>query len=108
MDAGYLISGSSALTKSSLNIWKFMVHILFKPGLENFEQYFASMWGECNCVVDWILSHCPYLGLEWNLAFSSPVATTEFSKFAGLFSEALSQYHLLGFEIARLEFHHLH
>ena len=43
MDAGYLISGSSALSKSSLNIWKFMVHILFKPGLENFEQYFASM-----------------------------------------------------------------
>ena len=44
---GNLISGSSAFLKSSLNIWKFMVHILLKPGLENFEHYFASMWDEC-------------------------------------------------------------
>ena len=42
-DVGNLISGSSAFTKSSLNIWKFMIHILLKPGLENFEHYFASM-----------------------------------------------------------------
>ena len=42
MDAGNLISGSSAFSKSSLNIWKFMVHILLKAGLENFEHYFAS------------------------------------------------------------------
>ena len=40
---GSLISGSSAFSKSSLNIWKFMVHILLKPGLENFENYFTSM-----------------------------------------------------------------
>ena len=39
MDAGNLISGSSAFSKSSLNIWKFSVHILLKPGLENFEHY---------------------------------------------------------------------
>ena len=42
-DVGNLISGSSALSKSSLTIWKFMVHILLKPGLENFEHYFASV-----------------------------------------------------------------
>ena len=42
-DVGNLISGSSAFSKSSLNIWKFSVHILLKPGLENFEHYFASM-----------------------------------------------------------------
>ena len=42
-DVGNLISGSSAFSKSSLNIWKFIVHILLKPGLENFEHYFASM-----------------------------------------------------------------
>ena len=42
-DVGNLISGSSAFTKSSLNIWKFMVHLLLKPGLENFEHYFASV-----------------------------------------------------------------
>ena len=43
MDVGNFISGSSAFSKSNLNIWKFMVHILLKPGLENFEHYFASM-----------------------------------------------------------------
>ena len=42
-DVGTLISGSSAFSKSSLNIWKFTVHILSKPGLEDFEHYFASM-----------------------------------------------------------------
>ena len=42
-DVGNLISGSSAFPKSSLNIWKFMVHILLKTGLENFEHYFASV-----------------------------------------------------------------
>ena len=43
MGVGNLISGSSAFSKSSLNPWKFMVHILLKPGLENFEHYFASV-----------------------------------------------------------------
>ena len=42
-DVGNLISGSSAFSKSSLNIWKFSVHVLLKPSLENFEHYFASM-----------------------------------------------------------------
>ena len=42
-DVGNLISGSSAFSQSSLNIWKFTVRVLLKPGLENFEQYFASM-----------------------------------------------------------------
>ena len=48
------------------------------------------------------------LGVEWKLTFSSPVATAEFSRFAGVLSVALSQHHLLGFEIAQLEFHHLY
>ena len=43
-DVGNLISGSSALSKSRLNIWKFLVHIPLKPGLENFEHYIASVW----------------------------------------------------------------
>ena len=42
-DVGNLISGSSAFAKSSLNIWEFMIHILLKPSLENFEHYFANM-----------------------------------------------------------------
>ena len=43
IDVGNLISGSSAFSKSRLNIWKFMVHVLLKPGLENFEHYFTSV-----------------------------------------------------------------
>ena len=46
-----LISGSSAFSKSSLNIWKFMDNVLLKPGLENFEHYFASVGDESNCTV---------------------------------------------------------
>ena len=42
-DVGNLISGSSAFSKASLNIWKFTVHVLLKPGLENFEHYFTSI-----------------------------------------------------------------
>ena len=42
-DVGHLISGSSAFSKSSLNIWEFLVHVLLKPSLDNFENYFASM-----------------------------------------------------------------
>ena len=52
-DVGNLISGSSAFSESSLNIWKFTVHILLKPGLENFEHYFTSKWDEFNCMVVW-------------------------------------------------------
>ena len=52
-DVGNLISGSCAFSKTSLNIWKFTVHILLKPGLGNFEHYFAGMWDEHNCAVVW-------------------------------------------------------
>ena len=52
-DVGNLISGSSVFSKSNLNIWKFTVHILLKPGLETFENYFASVWDECNCAAVW-------------------------------------------------------
>ena len=51
MDVGNFISGSYVFSKSRLNIWKFIVHVLLKPGLENFKHYFASMLDECNCVV---------------------------------------------------------
>ena len=50
-DVGNLISGSSAFSKTSLKIRKFMVHVLLKHGLENFERYFTSMCDECNCAV---------------------------------------------------------
>ena len=52
-DVGNLISSSSVFSKSSLSIRKFTVHMLLKPGLENFEDYFASVWDECDCAVVW-------------------------------------------------------
>ena len=71
-DVGNLISVSSAFTKSSLNIWKFSVHVLLKPGLENFEHYFASMWDECNCVAVWELFGIAFLW-DWNENWPFPV-----------------------------------
>ena len=63
-DVGNLIFGSSACSKSSLNIWKFMVHVLLKPGVETFEHYFTSMWDECNCAVVWAFFGVAFL---WDL-----------------------------------------
>ena len=71
-DVGNLISGSSAFSKTSLNIWKFMVHILLKPGLENFEHYFTSMWDECNCAVVWAFFGIAFLW-DWNENWPFPV-----------------------------------
>ena len=64
-DVFNLISVSSAFSKSSLNIWKFMVHILLKPGLEKLEHYFASVWDECNCSVVWTFLGIAFLW-DWN------------------------------------------
>ena len=64
-EVGNLISGSSAFSKTSLNIRKFTVHILLKPGLENFEHYFTSVWDECNCTVVWAISGIAFL-CDWN------------------------------------------
>ena len=71
-DVGNLISGSSAFSKFSLNIWKFMVHGLLKPGLENFEHYFTSVWGECNCAVVWAFFGIAFLW-DWNENWPFPV-----------------------------------
>ena len=78
--------------KSSLNIWKFTVHEMLKPGLENFQHYFASVWDKCKCAVVWAFFSIAFLW-DWheNWFFSSPVAPAEFSKFAGILSAALSQ-----------------
>jgi len=71
-DVGNLISGSSAFSKSSLNIWKFTVHILLMHGLEKFEHYFASVWYECNCVVVWAFFGTAFLW-DWNENWPFPV-----------------------------------
>ena len=61
MDVGNLISGSPTFSKSSFYTWKSSVHVLLKPGLENFEHYFASMWDECNCAVVWTFFRIAFL-----------------------------------------------
>ena len=63
MIVGNLTSASSAFSKTRLNIWKFTVHILPKPGLENVEHYFVSMWDDCNCVVVWTFLALPFFGI---------------------------------------------
>ena len=108
-DVGNLISGSSAFSKSSLNIWKFTVHVLLKHGLENFEHYFTSVWVECNCVVVWAFFGIAFFW-DWNENWPFPVLwpLLSFPNFSGILRAALSQHHLLGYEIAQLEFYHLH
>ena len=61
VNVGNLISGSSSFSKTSLNIWKFLVHVLLKPHLENFEHYFASMWDKCNSAVVWAFFDIAFL-----------------------------------------------
>ena len=58
-----------SLSKSSLKIWRFMLHILFKPGLENFEHYFASVWDECNCAIVWAFFGIAFLRIEMRTDF---------------------------------------
>ena len=95
-----LISGSSGLSKSSLNIWEFSVHVLLKPSLENFERYLPV------CDMSAIVRQfehslaLPFSGIRMKTDLFQSVATAEFSKCAGILSAALSQHHLSGFEIA--------
>ena len=65
VDVGNLTSGSSVFSKTSLNIWKFKIHTLLKPGLENFKHYFTSMWDECNFAVFWASFGIAFLW-DWN------------------------------------------
>ena len=93
MNAGNLISGSSAFSKSSLNIWKFTVHVLLKPGLENFEHYFGGMWDECNCAVVWTFFGIAFLW-DWNENWPFPILWPLLS-FPNLLAYWV-QHHLLG------------
>ena len=63
---------SSAFSKTSLNIWKFTVHVLLKPGLENLEHYFTSVWDESICAVVWAFFDIVFLW-DWNENWYFPV-----------------------------------
>ena len=65
VDVGNLIPHSSAFSKTSLRVRKFTVHVLLRPGLENFEHYFTSVWDEYNCVVVWAFFGIAFLW-DWN------------------------------------------
>ena len=64
MHVGNLISGSSAFPKCSLNVWKFSIHVVLKPSLENSQHYFASGWDECNCAIVWRFFGIAFLELK--------------------------------------------
>ena len=95
-DVGNLISDSSAFSKTSLSIWKFMVHILLKPGLENFEHYFTSVWDECNCVVVWTFCGIVFLW-DWNENWPFPVLWL-LLRFAYLLAYWLQNFHSIIFQ----------
>ena len=110
VDVGNLISDFSAFSKLSLYIWKFFVDVLLMLtwrilsitllAFEMSKIVLSVVWTFFGIVLLW--------DLESKLTFSSPVGAAEFSKSAGIMSAAFQQHHLLGFEIAQLEFHHLH
>ena len=77
-DVGNLVSGSSGFSKFSLNMWKFMVYVLLKPDLENFEHCFASLWDECNCAVVWAFFGS--LRSTWGSSLSTFLWNTAFIK----------------------------
>ena len=105
-DVDNLISGFSAFFKSSFNICKSMYSWSVAWRILSISLLYVKWVQLCGSLN--ILWHCPSLKLEWKPTFSSPVATAELSIFAGIMSMALWQHHLLGFEIAQLEFHYLH
>ena len=72
VDVGNLISGSSVFSKTSWNIWKFSVHVLLKPDLENFEHNFDSVWDECNCAVIWTFFRIAF-PRDWDENWPVPV-----------------------------------
>ena len=106
-DIGNLMSGSSAFSKTSLNIWKFTVHVLLKPGLKNFEQKFTSVWDECSCAVVWTFFG---IGLLWywneNWPFSVLCPLLSFPNLLAYWMQYTIIF--LVFEISQLEFHHIH
>ena len=119
-DVDNLISCSSAFSKTNLNIWKFMIHVLLKPGLENFEHYFTSVWDECNCSVVWAFfgigmktdlfqscGHCWVFQICWHIECSTFTASSFWiwnsstgipSPPLALFIVMLSKAHLTSFQ----------
>ena len=95
-DVVNLVSDSSAFSKTRFNIWMFTVHILLKPGLENFEHYFTSMWDECNCAVVWAFFGISFL-CNWNENCPFPVLWPLIS-FLNLLAYWVQHFHSIIFQ----------
>ena len=96
VDVCNLISGSSAFLKSSLNVWKFTVHVLLTPGLENFEHYFSSVWDEYNCAAVWVFFGIAFLW-DWNENWPFPVLWPLLS-FPNLLAYWVQHFHSIIFQ----------
>ena len=95
-----LISSSSAFSKLSLYIWKFLVHVPLKPSLKAFEHKLTNTWNDHTCTVVWTFFGTA-LFWDWHENWPCPVLwPLLFSKFVDILSAAFSQHHLLRFEIA--------
>ena len=94
-DVGNLISGSSAFSKSSLKIWNFMVRVLLRSLLENFEHYFAHVWDEYNCAIVWIFFGTAF-PWDWNENWPFPVLWPLLS-FPNLLEYSVQHFHSIIF-----------
>ena len=92
-DVGNLTFASSAFSKTSLNISKFTGHVLLKPGLENFEHYFTSMWDDCNCAVVWTFFVIAFLW-NWTENWPFPVLWPLLS-FPNLLANWVQHFHII-------------
>ena len=108
-DVGNVISGSSAFSKYSLNIWKFSVHVLLKRNLGNFEHYFASVWDECDCAVVWTFFGTAFFW-DWDENWPFPVLwpLLSFPNLLAYWTQHFNNISFFGVEVAQMEFCHLH
>ena len=104
VDVDNLISDSSAFSKSILNFWKSLVHLLMKPSLKDFDHDLDSMWNECNCAVVWAFFGT---GMKTDLFHSCDWNCWVF-QICWHVGAALQQHFLLRSAIAHLEFYYLH
>ena len=95
-DIGYLISCSSAFSKTSLNIWKFKAHVLLKPPLENFDHSFTSVWDESNCALVWTFFDIAFFR-DWNENWPFPILSPLLS-FPNLRAYWVQHFHSIIFQ----------
>ena len=84
MNVGNLISSSSSFSKPSLDIWKFLVHIVLKPRMQDFQHDLTGMGDECSCLMVSTFFGTTLLGIGMKITFSSPVVTAGSSRFADI------------------------